>query len=142
MTDHVPPRIHVLAKPAGAICNLACSYCFFLDKERLYPGSPFSRTDQVLESYIRQLIAAHRTPQVTVAWQGGEPTLMEVMEILAGQEADLQAQVAQAGRNAPCGSGRKVKHCHGRGQAVRGHQTSRLPAYRARPRARAGAVSE
>ncbi len=79
MNSHVPPpRIHVLAKPTGAICNLACSYCFFLDKELLYPGSRFRMSDEMLETYIRQLIAAHRTPQVTVAWQGGEPTLMGV----------------------------------------------------------------
>jgi uncharacterized protein len=71
-----PPRIHVLAKPTGAICNLNCSYCFFLHKDSLYPGSHFRMSDQVLETYIRQLIEYHRTPQVTVAWQGGEPTLM------------------------------------------------------------------
>ncbi|WP_048158879.1 anaerobic sulfatase maturase [Methanosarcina sp. WWM596] len=79
MTQHnLPPRIHVLAKPTGAICNLACSYCFFLDKELLYPGSRFRMSDEVLENYIRQLIEAHRIPQVTVAWQGGEPTLMGI----------------------------------------------------------------
>ena len=75
---NVPPRIHVLAKPSGAICNLACAYCFFLEKERLYPGSQFRMTDEVLESYIRQLIESHHTQEVTVAWQGGEPTLMGV----------------------------------------------------------------
>jgi uncharacterized protein len=73
-----PPRIHVLAKPTGAVCNLACEYCFFLDKELFYPDSSFRMSDEVLETYIRQLIEAHRTPQVTVAWQGGEPTLMGV----------------------------------------------------------------
>jgi uncharacterized protein len=57
-------------------CNLNCSYCFFLKKEALYPGSRFRMTDEVLETYIRQLIEYHNTPQVTVAWQGGEPTLM------------------------------------------------------------------
>jgi uncharacterized protein len=76
--NYTPPRIHVLAKPSGAICNLACSYCFFLDKELLYPGSKFRMSDKVLENYIRQLIKAHRNPQVTVAWQGGEPTLMGI----------------------------------------------------------------
>jgi uncharacterized protein len=76
--NYLPPRIHVLAKPTGAICNLACSYCFFLDKELLYPGSRFRMSDEVLENYIRQLIAAHRSPQVTVGWQGGEPTLMGI----------------------------------------------------------------
>ena len=76
--DSIPPRIHVLAKPTGAICNLGCAYCFFLDKELLYPGSDFRMSDEVLETYIRQLIEAHRTQEVTVAWQGGEPTLMGV----------------------------------------------------------------
>jgi uncharacterized protein len=73
-----PPRIHVLSKPSGATCNLACSYCFFLDKELLYPNSKFRMTEEVLENYIRQLIETHRTSEVTVAWQGGEPTLMGV----------------------------------------------------------------
>jgi uncharacterized protein len=68
----------VLAKPTGAVCNLACKYCFFLSKEALYPGSDFRMSDEVLETYIRQLIETHRTPQVTVAWQGGEPTLMGI----------------------------------------------------------------
>ncbi|MDR3569362.1 MAG: anaerobic sulfatase maturase [Syntrophobacteraceae bacterium] len=73
-----PPRIHVLAKPTGAICNLKCSYCFFLSKESLYPGSTFRMSDEVLDHYIRQLIEAHRANKVTVAWQGGEPTLMGI----------------------------------------------------------------
>ncbi|MGO9394559.1 MAG: anaerobic sulfatase maturase, partial [Desulfobaccales bacterium] len=74
--ENLPPRIHVLAKPTGATCNLHCSYCFFLNKERLYPGSHFRMSDEVLETYIRQLIESHRANTVTVAWQGGEPTLM------------------------------------------------------------------
>ena len=78
MSNGFPPRIHVLAKPTGATCNLACAYCFFLDKELLYPDSRFRMSEEVLEEYIRQLIEAHRTQQVTVAWQGGEPTLMGV----------------------------------------------------------------
>jgi uncharacterized protein len=73
-----PSRIHVLAKPTGAACNLACAYCFFLDKELLYPGSRFRMSDEVLGTYVRQLIEAHQSNEVTVAWQGGEPTLMGV----------------------------------------------------------------
>jgi uncharacterized protein len=46
----VPPRIHVLAKPSGATCNLACSYCFFLDKELLYPNSKFRMSEETLEA--------------------------------------------------------------------------------------------
>jgi len=67
---------HVMAKPTGSRCNMDCAYCFFLKKERLYPESDFRMSDAVMESYIRQTIAAHSVPQVTIAWQGGEPTLM------------------------------------------------------------------
>ena len=72
----LPNRIHVLAKPTGSTCNLNCAYCFYLKKEQLYPGSRFRMSDVVLEQYIRQLICSHGADKVTVAWQGGEPTLM------------------------------------------------------------------
>ena len=65
-----PPAFHLLAKPTGAICNLDCAYCFFLDKEVFYPGSKFRMSDDVLEQYIRQLIESHRTDSVNIAWQG------------------------------------------------------------------------
>ncbi|HSG17639.1 MAG TPA: anaerobic sulfatase maturase [Anaerolineae bacterium] len=74
--EGAPPYIHVMAKPTGAICNLDCKYCFFLSKEALYPGSPFRMTDDVMEAYVRQIIESQRGPEVTIAWQGGEPTLM------------------------------------------------------------------
>jgi uncharacterized protein len=77
-TNNVPQRIHVLAKPTGSTCNLNCAYCFYLKKEDLYPGSRFRMSDEVLESYISQLIETHRSDTVTVAWQGGEPTLMGI----------------------------------------------------------------
>jgi uncharacterized protein len=74
-----PRPFHLLAKPTGAVCNLDCSYCYFLSKERLYPGSRFRMADELLELYVRQLIEAHGPqPEVTVAWQGGEPTIMGV----------------------------------------------------------------
>lgn len=76
--NHIPPAFHLLAKPTGAICNLDCQYCFFLAKEQLYPDSKFRMADDLLETYIQQLLEAHRTPEVTVAWQGGEPTLMGI----------------------------------------------------------------
>lgn len=77
-THKLPPNIHVLTKPTGAICNLDCAYCFALDKELLYPGSRFRMSDETLELYIRQLIETHRDNRVTVAWQGGEPTMMKL----------------------------------------------------------------
>lgn len=72
----VPAAFHIMTKPRGAICNLDCAYCYYLGKENLYPGSSFRMSEEVLESYIRQYIASQRVPEVTFAWQGGEPTLM------------------------------------------------------------------
>jgi len=74
--DGAPASFHVLAKPTGAVCNLDCTYCFFLSKESLYPGSPFRMADDLLELYIRQVIESQAADFVTIAWQGGEPTLM------------------------------------------------------------------
>src|ERR1022692_714793 len=74
-----------MTKPVGPICNLDCKYCFYLEKEKLYPEktgtSPISRWsmgDELLESYIRQYIEAQSIPVITFAWQGGEPTLLGV----------------------------------------------------------------
>jgi uncharacterized protein len=70
---------HVMAKPIGPICNLDCKYCFYLEKESLYPQvEKWAMREDVLESYIRQYIEAHDTPVVNFAWQGGEPTLLGV----------------------------------------------------------------
>lgn len=71
-----PIAFHLLAKPTGANCNLDCKYCFFLSKDRLYGGGNLRMADDVLEAYIRQLLAAQPNSEVNVAWQGGEPTLM------------------------------------------------------------------
>jgi uncharacterized protein len=73
-----PPRFHLLAKPSGSTCNIDCKYCFFLSKEALYPNDKQRMSQETLETYIRQLLESHRTPEVTVAWQGGEPTLMKL----------------------------------------------------------------
>ncbi|WP_232072075.1 anaerobic sulfatase maturase [Paraburkholderia pallida] len=76
--DNAPPGFHLLAKPSGSTCNIDCQYCFFLSKEALYPNDRHRMSEATLDAYIRQLLESHRTPQVTVAWQGGEPTLMRV----------------------------------------------------------------
>lgn len=69
----IPLSFHVMAKPTGSACNLNCDYCFFLKKEKLYPGGRFRMSDEVMESYICQALQAH---QQMIAWQGGEPTLI------------------------------------------------------------------
>jgi serine-type anaerobic sulfatase-maturating enzyme len=70
------PVFHLLVKPTGAVCNLDCHYCFFLSKEVLYPNSHFRMTDGLLKIYIRQMLDAQSTPEISLNWQGGEPTLM------------------------------------------------------------------
>jgi uncharacterized protein len=67
----------MMTKPSGPLCNLDCTYCFYLEKTRLYPETTdWGMRDDVLESFVRQHIEAHGDhPVVSFAWQGGEPTL-------------------------------------------------------------------
>jgi uncharacterized protein len=68
---------HVMLKPAGPSCNLNCTYCYYLEKKKLYPEEKeFRMSEEILENFIRQFIEAHQVPAVTFTWQGGEPTLM------------------------------------------------------------------
>jgi uncharacterized protein len=71
---------HIMAKPHGPICNLDCTYCYYLEKENLYAakGRDYRMSDTVLESYIRQYIQSQPEQRVSFAWQGGEPTLLGV----------------------------------------------------------------
>jgi uncharacterized protein len=70
---------HILTKPVGPICNLDCKYCFYLEKEKLYPGeSQWRMSDAVLGEYIRQYIHSQPVAEINFAWQGGEPTLLGV----------------------------------------------------------------
>ena len=72
-------RIHIMAKATGAICNLNCSYCYYLSKESLLTTtSKWRMSDEVLEEYIKQYIEAQNTPKIIFSWQGGEPTLLGV----------------------------------------------------------------
>jgi len=90
-----PPAFHLLIKPTGAACNLACRYCYYLPKESLYPGSRFRMTDQVLDICIRQLIDAHKINEITIGWQGGEPILMGLDFFQLG--IDYQKKYARPG---------------------------------------------
>jgi len=78
-----PLGFHIMTKPIGPICNLDCKYCFYLEKENLYPKlqghsglSDWKMPDDVLESYVRQYIEAQQAETINFAWQGGEPTLL------------------------------------------------------------------
>ena len=69
-------RFHAMAKPAGSACNLDCTYCFYLSKERLPQGpGPGRMDDETLEWFIQQYIQGVTGPEVVFSWQGGEPML-------------------------------------------------------------------
>lgn len=70
-------EFQIFAKPTGAICNLDCHYCYYLQKEDLYPQTTsFRMEDDLLEDYIVQQIAITPGPDVSFFWHGGEPTLL------------------------------------------------------------------
>jgi uncharacterized protein len=68
--------VHLMAKPAGPICNLDCTYCFYLEKKNLFPSRHrFLMNDDVLRRYVVQNIRNEPSPEVLFTWQGGEPLL-------------------------------------------------------------------
>lgn len=65
-----------MAKPTGSICNLDCTYCFYLEKENYFPASHKHEMDErTLENYVRQYIESQDVAEIHFAWQGGEPAL-------------------------------------------------------------------
>ena len=79
MQPHLSDSFHIMAKPTGAICNLDCEYCFYLEKGKLYPSvKNWAMPDDVLEKYIKEYIQSQKVPEIIFAWQGGEPTLLGI----------------------------------------------------------------
>lgn len=71
--------LYVMLKPAGAQCNLACEYCYYLEKHELYPDEPHPlMSDELLETFIRQYLEAQTMSQVLFTWHGGETLLRPV----------------------------------------------------------------
>jgi uncharacterized protein len=67
----------IFAKPAGAVCNLDCRYCYYLEKRHLYPGAtPHRMPPDLLEHYILEHIRAATEPIIRFSWHGGEPTIL------------------------------------------------------------------
>ncbi len=89
-------NFYAMTKPVGSLCNLACSYCFYLEKAHLYGGTgTFRMPKDVLQVYVRDYIAAQPGPEVHFAWQGGEPTLLGVgffREVISLQEKFSQGK--------------------------------------------------
>ena len=71
--------LYVMLKPAGAHCNLACKYCYYLEKNKLYPTAQrHLMSDEILEQFTREYIEAQTMNQVLFTWHGGEPLLRSI----------------------------------------------------------------
>ncbi len=74
-----PRAFNVMTKPIGSVCNLNCTYCYYLEKQALFPQKKDWRmNDAVLETFIRDYIEAQEIPEVSFVWQGGEPSLLGI----------------------------------------------------------------
>lgn len=83
MTDNIATPfakpLYVMLKPAGAHCNLACKYCYYLEKNNLYDKSHrHIMSDEMLEQFTREYIEAQTMPQVLFTWHGGEPLVRSI----------------------------------------------------------------
>lgn len=91
----VSREFQIFAKPVGATCNLNCSYCYYLDKKRLYRDKAhLLMTDDILEKYIIQHIEASTEPIINFSWHGGEPLLAGIdfyMKVIHFQKAHKPA---------------------------------------------------
>lgn len=93
--------IYVMPKPVGSACNLACKYCYYLEKKKFYPdASRQMMSDATLEEFIKQYIAAQTTPEVMFTWHGGEATLRPV---------DFYRKAVALQRK--YGAGRRIENC-------------------------------
>ena len=80
----LPNRFYVMVKPVGAVCNLACEYCYYLEKANLYKENPkHVMSDELLEKFIDEYISSQTMPQVLFTWHGGE-TLMRPLSFIKG----------------------------------------------------------
>ena len=74
-----PDAFNIMLKPVGPLCNLNCTYCYYLEKKHLFPGKTQYRLDEeLLEPFIRDYIAVQNVPVVSFVWQGGEPSILGV----------------------------------------------------------------
>lgn len=90
-------RFHAMVKPVGSVCNLDCTYCYYLHKEQLLHQPKLPRmSDEMLERHIRQYVEAQTGDEVVFSWQGGEPTLLGVGFYRKAME--LQAKYRKPGQ--------------------------------------------
>ncbi|MBQ1866319.1 MAG: anaerobic sulfatase maturase, partial [Bacteroidales bacterium] len=71
-----PMAFNIMLKPAGSLCNLDCSYCYYLDKSSIYGGREPRMTEDMLETVVREYINANDVEEVSFNWHGGEPLIL------------------------------------------------------------------
>ncbi len=77
--------LYVMVKPVGAVCNLACDYCYYLEKANLYKDNPkHVMSDELLEKFIDEYINSQTMPQVLFTWHGGENTYAPALLLQKG----------------------------------------------------------
>lgn len=93
--------LYVMLKPVGAVCNLACDYCYYLEKAKLYKENPkHVMSEELLEKFIEEYINSQTMPQVLFTWHGGE-TLMRPLSFYK-RAMELQKKYA---------NGRTIDNC-------------------------------
>ncbi|MCD8030560.1 MAG: anaerobic sulfatase-maturation protein [Bacteroides sp.] len=86
--------LYVMLKPVGSVCNLACEYCYYLEKSHLYRETPRQvMSDELLEKFIEEYIQSQTMPQVLFTWHGGE-TLMRPLSFYR-KVVELQKKYAR-----------------------------------------------
>ena len=80
MDAQFAPPHYVMAKPAGALCNLTCTYCYYTEKQALYShaGRGMTMSDDTLDAFVKQYIESQHGPSVLFTWHGGEPLMRPI----------------------------------------------------------------
>ncbi|WP_289746119.1 anaerobic sulfatase-maturation protein [Paramuribaculum intestinale] len=93
--------VYVMPKPVGSTCNMACAYCYYLEKKRYYPDARRQMmSEATLEEFVKQYIAAQTTPDVIFTWHGGEATVRKL---------DFYRRVLEMQKK--YGAGRNITNC-------------------------------
>ena len=93
--------LYVMLKPIGAVCNLRCKYCYYLEKKDLYPEAKnYIMSDELLEKFIEQYMNSQTMGQVLFTWHGGETTMRNIS--FYKKAIELQKKYARGRQVANC----------------------------------------
>lgn len=88
--------LYIMTKPVSAVCNLACDYCYYLEKSKLYEEQPrHVMSDELLEKFIKEYIQSQTMPQVLFTWHGGETLMRPLVFYKKALELQKNMQVVE-----------------------------------------------